>query len=130
MQLQVPAGATGNQSVNVGADYAGQNAVLVQYNEATGQLEFVSAAQIGNNGNANLNIAKAGDFLVKTFKTGDVTGTGTVDTSDALAVLRHTVGLSPLDEVQKYVANGKPGDVTTSDALNILRYAVGLIDRI
>jgi hypothetical protein len=129
-QIRITAEQTGNVSVSVGADYAGQNAVLVKFNAETGQLEFVSAATVGANGSANINITQTGDFLVLTFKTGDISGTGTVDTSDALAVLRHAVGLTKLSGIQTFVANGKSGDIDTSDALNILRYAVGLIDRI
>jgi hypothetical protein len=130
VQLKVPAGATGNTTVSIGADFAEQNAVLVRLNAETGQLEFVTSARVGANGNATMNITTAGDFLVLTFKTGDVTGTGEVDTGDALAVLRHAVGLAPLNGIQTFVANGKIGDIDTSDALNILRYAVGLIDKI
>jgi hypothetical protein len=127
-QLKVT--VTGNTSVSVGTEHAGQNAVLVQYNAITGELEFVSAATIGANGNASLNITQTGDFLVLTFKTGDITGTGEVQTTDALALLRHVAGIEPLNSVQLYVANGKQGDTGTTDALNILRYVAGIIDKI
>jgi len=127
VQLRIPTGATGNQSISVGADFAGQNAVLVRYNATTGEFEFVSAATVGTNGNANINVGQAGDYLVKTFKTGDITGTGTVETSDALAVLRDVAGITKLNGIQSYVANGKTGDNSTTDALNILRIVAGLI---
>jgi uncharacterized repeat protein (TIGR02543 family) len=130
VQLKVPAGATGSQSVNVGRDYAGQNAVLVRYNATTGELEFVAASTVGTNGTANINVRESGDFLVQTFKTGDITGTGEVETSDALALLRHVAGISELNSIQKFVTNGKEGDVGTNDALNILRYVAGIIDKI
>jgi uncharacterized repeat protein (TIGR02543 family) len=130
VQLKVPAGATGNQSISVGREFIGQNAVLVRYNAATGELEFVSAATVGANGNANINVRESGDFLVQTFKTGDITGTGEVETSDALALLRHVAGISELNSIQLFVANGSSGDVATSDALNILRYIAGIIDKI
>jgi hypothetical protein len=129
-QLQVPTGTTGSQSVSVGAEFAGQNAILVKYNAETGELEFVEASTVGANGNANLNIAQTGDFLVLTFKTGDITGTGTVETTDALALLRHIAGITPLNSIQQFVANGKQGENSTTDALNILRYVAGLIDKI
>jgi hypothetical protein len=129
-QLNVPAGVTGNQTVTIGADFAGQNAVLVRYNATTQQLEFVSASSVGANGNATINVTTAGEFLVLTFKTGDITGTGKVETSDALEVLRHSVGIKQLNSIQQFVANGKTGTIGTADALNILRYAVGLISRI
>jgi uncharacterized protein YjdB len=129
-QIRVPTGATGNISMSVGEEFAGKNAVLVQYNQATEQLEFVSAVTIDENGNVNKNITQTGDFLVLTLKTGDVTGTGTVDTGDALALLRHVAGISELNSIQQFVANGKEGDVGTNDALQILRYVAGIIDKI
>jgi endoglucanase len=125
-QLRVPAGGTGRTSVSVGTAHAGQHAVLVQYNAQTGELEFVTAAAVGTDGNANLNLPAAGDFLVMTFITGDVTGTGTVETADALALLRHIAGIAPLNSIQLFVANGKEGDVNTTDALNILKIVAGL----
>jgi hypothetical protein len=128
-QVSVPTGATGNISLSVGTDFAGQNVVLVKYNADTEELEFVSAATVGTNGNATVNVT-TGDFLILTFKTGDVTGTGEVQTTDALAVLRHVAGISELNSIQQFVANGKEGDVGTNDALNILRYVAGIIDRI
>ncbi|MDR2569168.1 MAG: InlB B-repeat-containing protein [Oscillospiraceae bacterium] len=130
VQLVIPAGMTGNRTVSVGADFAGQNAILVKYNETTRQLEFVTASTVGANGNVNLNIAQTGDYLVKTFKTGDITGTGTVETSDALALLRHVAGISKLNPIQEFVANGKNSANSTADALNILRYVAGVIDEI
>ncbi|MDR2559493.1 MAG: chitobiase/beta-hexosaminidase C-terminal domain-containing protein [Oscillospiraceae bacterium] len=123
---QIQATSTGAFTLNAGAAQAGQNAVLVRYNERTGELEFVTGAPIGRNGNANLNIAQRGDYLALVFKTGDITGTGEVETSDALALLRHIAGITELSSVQLFVANGKTGETGTVDALNILRYVAGL----
>jgi len=127
-QLKVT--TAGNVSVSVGADFAGQNAVLVKFNAETGELEFVSASTVGTNGNANINVAAAGDYLVLTFKTGDITGTGEVETSDALALLRHIAGISELNSIQQFVANGGKGDIGTNNALNILRLVAGIIEKI
>jgi endoglucanase len=126
IQLTVPAGRTGRTEIEVGREYAGQNAVLVKYNAAIGELEFVTAATIASNGSANLGIDHAGDYLLKVFKTGDVTGTGEVETADALAVLLHIAGISKLNSVQLFVANGKEGEINTSDALSILKIVAGL----
>ncbi|MCL2639064.1 MAG: chitobiase/beta-hexosaminidase C-terminal domain-containing protein [Oscillospiraceae bacterium] len=130
LQIKVPASVTGNQSVSIGSDFAGQNAVLVKLNASTNELEFVSVSTVGTNGNANMNIAQAGEYFALTFKTGDVTGTGEVQTADALALLRHIAGISELNSVQLFVANGKEGDVGTNDALNILRLVAGIIEKI
>jgi hypothetical protein len=129
-QIRIPTGATGNTSVSVGADYIGQNAVLVQLNAETNELEFVSASTVGANGNASINIRETGDFLVLTFKTGDITGTGEVDTGDALAVLRDVAGIAKLNSIQSFVANGGKGDIGTNNALDILRLVAGIVDRI
>ncbi|MDR2568900.1 MAG: leucine-rich repeat protein [Oscillospiraceae bacterium] len=129
-QLRIPTGATGNQNISIGADFASQNAVLVRYNATTRELEFVSASTVGANGNASMNITQTGDYLVFTFKTGDITGTGEVQTTDALAVLRDVAGISKLNSIQTFVANGKSGDINTTDALNILRLVAGLIEKI
>ncbi|MDR2558288.1 MAG: hypothetical protein LBC86_01900 [Oscillospiraceae bacterium] len=129
-QLRVPTGATGNTTVSVGASFAGQNAVLVKFNAETQQLEFVSASTVSANGNASINITQTGDFLVLTFKTGDITGTGEVQTADALAVLRDVAGISKLNSIQTFVANGGKGDIGTNNALDILRLVAGIIDKI
>jgi hypothetical protein len=129
-QLKISAVATGSMSVSVGADFAGQNAVLVRYNAETGELEFVSASTVGEDGNASLNAAQTGDYLVLTFKTGDITGTGEVTTADALALLRHIAGIIELNSVQLFIANGKTGETGTIDALNILRYIAGVVGKI
>jgi hypothetical protein len=123
---QLKVNTAGTHTLNAGTELAGQNAVLVRFNETTNELEFVSAATVGANGNASLNITQTGDFLVLTFKTGDVTGTGEVTTSDALAVLRHVAGISELNSIQQFVANGKSGGVNTTDALAVLRHVAGI----
>ncbi|MCL2637897.1 MAG: InlB B-repeat-containing protein [Oscillospiraceae bacterium] len=127
---QMVISSAGTHTLNAGAAHAGQNAVLVKFNELTNSFEFVTGATIGTNGNANFNISQIGEFLSLIFKTGDVTGTGEVQTSDALALLRHVAGIAELDAIQLFVANGKEGDVGTTDALNILRLVAGVIEKI
>jgi hypothetical protein len=122
--------SAGEQDVNLGTDNAGQNALLIRLNAESGELEVVSATTIGAGGNAVINVAAAGDFIVMARKTGDVTGTGEVETSDALALLRHVAGVAELNPIQQFAANGKAGDVGTNDALNILRYVAGITGRI
>ncbi|MCL2698348.1 MAG: glycoside hydrolase family 11 protein [Oscillospiraceae bacterium] len=119
--------AAGNLRVSFSADTAGQNAILMKLN-ADGELEVVSAAAIRADGNASFNITQTGDYIVLVRKTGDITGTGTVETADALALLRHIAGISQLNAVQLLAANGKTGSKTTADALNILKTIAGLTD--
>ena len=62
---------------------------------------------------------------------GDVTGNGTVDSGDAILVLRYSVGQVTLTDPQCERGNvtGKPDDrdIDSGDAIKILRYSVGLI---
>jgi hypothetical protein len=117
---------TGRQIIETGsADNAGQNALLVRMN-TDGELEVVSSAIINADGNASMNITQTGDYIVLVRRTGDITGTGEVETADALALLRHVAGISELNPIQLFVANGKAGDVNTTDALNILKMVAGL----
>lgn len=62
------------------------------------------------------------------FETGDVNMDGVVDTSDALLVLRWTLGLAELDDDALELAdmNGD-GEVDASDALLIMRTSFGLM---
>lgn len=63
----------------------------------------------------------------KTF--GDFDGDGTVDSSDALTILRLSVGLETADESKNVVADvNQDGIVDSADALEILRFSVQLSD--
>ncbi|MCL2638811.1 MAG: hypothetical protein FWD48_10640, partial [Oscillospiraceae bacterium] len=125
----IQATAAGARTVNFTAAQAGENALLVRIN-AAGEIEVVSAVAIGANGVATVNIPSAGSYLVIARKTGDITGTGEVTTADAIALLRDIAGITKLDAVQSFVANGKPGENTTADVLQILRFIAGLIEKI
>jgi hypothetical protein len=63
-------------------------------------------------------------------KVGDITGTGTVETRDALELLRYLAGLTELCEIQLFAANGGSRDVTTGDVLAILKYIAGITERV
>lgn len=72
-----------------------------------------------------------GEWLTEeTFAPGDVNMDGAVDSSDALLVLRCSLGLAELDPEALAIAdvNGD-GEVSASDALLILRLALGLEER-
>ena len=59
---------------------------------------------------------------------GDVNGDDTVNTLDALCVLKYIVGLNDLTpEQQKTADTNKDGEINSSDALQILKFVVGLI---
>ena len=61
---------------------------------------------------------------------GDVTGDGRVNSADAAAILRYSVGLLEFTENQKRAADVTgDGRINSADAAAILRYSVGLIDK-
>jgi hypothetical protein len=69
--------------------------------------------------------------VVQTVKKGDVNDDGTVDSGDAILILRYSVGLTALTDTQKAAGNVtnkvSNSDIDSGDAIVILRYSVGLI---
>jgi hypothetical protein len=130
-QLKIGTGASvaikGTVTVSIGTDNSGSNAILCSFNSETKQFEVAGSAVIGTNGNAAIGFIATGDFLIIVQQDGDVTGTGTVDTGDALEILRAVAGMAELDDVQLYVASTRrDGTVGTGDAMAILRRVAGL----
>lgn len=63
-------------------------------------------------------------------KLGDINSDGKINSSDALIVLRHSVGLITLDGDSARRADvNRDSLINSNDALNILRYSVGLINK-
>lgn len=61
---------------------------------------------------------------------GDLDKNGIVNSSDALIVLKHSVGLTLLDRNQAFFGDINQDDnINSLDALIILKYAVGLIEQ-
>lgn len=58
---------------------------------------------------------------------GDVNRDGKITAQDSLLILRYTIGLKKLDDIQMILANVN-GDsrVTAADSLEVLRYSVKL----
>lgn len=77
----------------------------------------------GSNGDGDTTSSQGTSTLV----VGDVNGSGTVDTSDALSILKYVVGLKEFtgDQITAADVDGD-GYVTTKDALRVLRKVVGL----
>ena len=64
----------------------------------------------------------------KAFMLGDTTGDGLINSSDALRVLRYSVGSLNLSGNEKAAADtDRNGLINSSDALRILQYSVGAI---
>ena len=61
---------------------------------------------------------------------GDVNGDGNVTAEDALAILKHVVGLEELtgDSLTSADVNADTG-ITAEDALDVLKKVVGLLDK-
>lgn len=62
------------------------------------------------------------------FKYGDITADGSINSSDALSVLRHSVGAALLEgNAFKAADVNGDGNINSSDALLILQYSVGSV---
>ena len=61
---------------------------------------------------------------------GDVNNDGSVDSADALMILRNSVGLEEFDDTQRFLGDVNEDDenIDSSDALAVLRYSIGIID--
>lgn len=65
---------------------------------------------------------------VAEFKYGDITSDGNINSSDALAALKHSVGIALLEgEALRAADVNGDSSVNSSDALEILKYSVGSI---
>ena len=55
---------------------------------------------------------------------------GSVDSADALMILRNSVGLEEFDDTQRFLGDVNEDDenIDSSDALAVLRYSIGIID--
>ena len=63
------------------------------------------------------------------YTLGDVDHNGSIDSVDALAILRYNVGLEPLSETQRKAADvDKNGGIDSLDALRVLQLSVGILD--
>ncbi|MCL2019466.1 MAG: leucine-rich repeat protein [Oscillospiraceae bacterium] len=128
---QIAATSAGTQLITTAAANAGQNAVLLVFNEETGEFEVVSAATVGTDGTATVNIPGAGDYIVVVAQTGDLTGTGNVTAADALLLLQALAGNAELNPLQKFLTSSRSDSkFTATDALNILKFVTGMIDEI
>lgn len=120
---------------------------IVANNNANTQSIKDIITEKDNSANINKNFTTTNDALKKiekyveeirketekeaAFYIGDVDMDGKVTSSDSLKVLRASVGLEKLDDVQMKLADvDGDGKITSSDALEILRRSVGLSQNI
>ncbi|MCL2019611.1 MAG: leucine-rich repeat domain-containing protein [Oscillospiraceae bacterium] len=128
---QIAATSAGSQLITTTTENAGQNAVLLVFNEETGEFEVVSAATVNADGTATVNIPGAGDYIVVVAQTGDLTGTGNVTAADALLLLQALTGTAELNPLQKFLTSSRSDSkFTATDALNILKFVAGMIDEL
>ncbi|MCL2019088.1 MAG: YDG domain-containing protein [Oscillospiraceae bacterium] len=128
---QIAATSAGSQLITTTTANAGQNAVLLVYNDDTGEFEVVSAATVNADGTATVNIPGAGDYIVVVAQTGDLTGTGNVTAADALLLLQALTGNAELNPLQKFLTSSRSDSkYTATDALNILKFVAGMIDEL
>lgn len=104
-------------------DYASPTAKLGQSFYSFNGITWGDLAKLSDNTNACI---KA--FTVPPLDPGDIDGSGSVNVSDAILVLRRIVGLTELNPEQLKAADvdGSSG-INVLDAILILRHIVGLI---
>lgn len=100
---------------------------IFKTNNMAGELLMYSEDQVFDCSGAVLNF-KVSTGSSTGAKLGDVNKDSTINSSDALLVLQHTVGAKTLSNEQKTLADvTKDSVVNSSDALKILQYTVGQI---
>ena len=114
-------------SVLFKAEHAGKFANL--YIIKNGRAEFVSTAKIATDGSVTFSAGEKGEYVVMLSDCSDLIGDadndGKVLITDALAALRHYVGLEKAANPEMLDFNGD-GEFTIADAQAILRYAFGM----
>ena len=91
----------------------------VRYNGTVGYVSglYITDMVEINNDNGNTS---------STVKKGDVNGDGTINSADALVILKYSVGTANLTGTYLSAADvNKDGKVNSADALKILKYSVG-----
>jgi len=112
------------------ATFSGASTGEVQV-DVVGAVE--GAFKVRATSNADATVYTSGTVTVTAipFTLGDVNDSGTIDSGDAILVLRYSVGLTTLTDIQKMAGNvTKKADINaidSGDAIKILRYSVGLI---
>ena len=114
-------------SVLFKAEHAGKFANL--YIIKNGKAEFVSTAKIAADGSVAFSADEKGEYVVMLSDYSDLLGDadndGKVLITDALAALRHYVGLEKAANPEMLDFNGD-GEFTIADAQAILSYAFGM----
>ncbi|MBQ1388419.1 MAG: carbohydrate-binding domain-containing protein [Clostridia bacterium] len=99
--------------------------------EDTGAENTYRITKITGDLTITITLEKSGDVSENKILYGDATCDGTVDSADALMVLRYSVGLAEMEEgSDAYIASdvNSDGFIDSADALYILRYSVGISD--
>lgn len=114
--------------INFKKEYDNQFANL--YKQTSAGLEFVTCSKICNTGYVLLeDVKRAGNYVVMlsqfSDKPGDINGDGYVNAKDALAVLKHAVGIEDVRDTKMADVN-HDGYINAKDALKILKVAIGL----
>jgi|GEM_PF-5035142 len=80
----------------------------------------------------NLNILEEKEYELYILKNlGDIDGSGSLDTQDALTILQHTVGKITIDDDKTILADVDGDDeISSLDALLVLQVVVGKIDKL
>lgn len=122
---------TGKATLNINFKKEHAQKFANLYKKVGDELVFVDNVKIDENGAAiGLEVTEAGEYVVMlgemSDRPGDIDNDGIMNAKDALAALKHSVGMEKGKNTVVGDMNGD-GDINAKDALFILKKSVGMI---
>ncbi len=121
------------EGLKVTVNYTGGLTDVLAYVDSPSRFKasFTSKIKLGENKvKVTIDSLYTVEFSVYVYGFGDVTLDGTINSNDALLVLKKSVGLATLNRTQtRYADVSNDGTINSTDALYILHRAVGKIDK-
>ncbi|MCI7692547.1 MAG: dockerin type I repeat-containing protein [Oscillospiraceae bacterium] len=122
---------TGKATLNINFKKEHAQKFANLYKKVGDELVFVDNVKIDENGAAiGLEVTEAGEYVVMlgemSDRPGDIDNDGIMNAKDALAALKHSVGMEKGKNPVVGDMNGD-GDINAKDALFILKKSVGMI---
>ena len=122
---------TGKATLNINFKKEHAQKFANLYKKVGDELVFVDNVKIDENGAAiGLKVSESGEYVVMlgemSDRPGDIDNDGIMNAKDALAALKHSVGMEKGKNPVVGDMNGD-GDINAKDALFILKKSVGMI---
>ena len=122
---------TGKATLNINFKKEHAQKFANLYKKVGDELVFVDNVKIDENGSAiGLKVSESGEYVVMlgemSDRPGDIDNDGIMNAKDALAALKHSVGMEKGKNPVVGDMNGD-GDINAKDALFILKKSVGMV---